>query len=139
MFKTGSWVGAGRWPKQDAHPDVWPKPLRGQVLDFCDVRAWANSPYFPEDNPHAGDVMGTALKLRGAGALDGVLPVLWDFGTHQRVLWEKEAVLRTYDQDLVFWRAARALRLDTLRHPRRRKPRSLRDFLPEPQRDLGFA
>ncbi|HEY4541375.1 MAG TPA: hypothetical protein VIG66_03265, partial [Noviherbaspirillum sp.] len=64
MIKTGNWVGAGRWPQQDAHPDKWPKPLRGQVLDFCDVRAWANSIHFPEDNPHAGDVMGLALKLR---------------------------------------------------------------------------
>lgn len=139
MFKTGSPVGAGRWPDQHTHPDFWPRPLRGQILDFCDVRAWANSLYFPEDNPHAGDVMGVALKLRAEGVLDGVLPVLWDFGTHQRVFWEKEARLHPYDEDLVLWRAARALRLDELRHPRRRKRRSLRDFLPAGQRDLGFA
>jgi hypothetical protein len=139
MFKTGSWVGAGRWPDQEAHPDLWLKPLRGQVLEFCDTRAWANSIHFPEDNPHAGAVMGIALKLRAQGALVGLTPVLWDFGAYRRVLWEKVAALRPYEEELVVWRAARALRQDTLRHPRRRKPRSLRDFLPAPQRDLALA
>src|SRR6478735_1809519 len=66
MFKAGTWVGAGRWPNQHAHPDHWSKPFRGQVLDFCDVRAWANSIHFPEDVPHAGEVMGVALRLQAA-------------------------------------------------------------------------
>src|SRR3954447_20436473 len=64
MFKTGTWVGAARWSNQHAHPDHWHRPIRGQVLDFCDVRAWANSIHFPEDVPNAGAVMGVALKLR---------------------------------------------------------------------------
>ena len=139
MFKTGSLMGAGRWPNQDAHPDFWQKPLRGQVLDFCDARAWANSIHFPEDNPHVGDVMGVALQLREQGLLKGLTPVWWDFGTHHRVLWEKEAVLRPYEEDLVLWRAARALRMDELRHPRRRKRRELSDFLPPPQRGLALG
>jgi len=139
MWKTGAWVGAGRWPNQDAHPDFWHKPLRGQVLDFCDVRAWANSIHFPEDNPHPGAVMGMALKLREQGVLNGVAPVLWDFGSHRRVTWEREAALRPYEDDVVLWRAARALRLDELKHPRRRKRRELRDFLPSPQRGLALG
>lgn len=138
MFRTGTLVGAGRWPNQSAHPNLWQKPVSGQVLDFCDVRAWANTIHFPVDNPHAGDVMGVALKLRAEGALSGLVPVVWDFGTHRSVLWERELALRPYEEDVVLWRAAKALRLDELRHPRRRKPRDLREFLPQQQRHLAL-
>jgi hypothetical protein len=138
-FKPGAWVGAGRWPNRDAHPDFWRKPLRGQVLDFCDVRAWANSIDFPEDVPHAGAVMGVALRQRAEGRLDGRTPVLWDFDSHCRVLWEKTAALRSYEDDLLLWRAAKALRLDEIEHPRRRKPRDIREFLPEQQRHLVLS
>lgn len=121
MFKTGTWVGAGRWPNQKLHPDFWQKPLRGQVLDFCDVRAWANSVHFPEDTPHSGAVMGHALALRAQGVLEGLTPVCWEFGEHQRVLWERDIALHAYEEDVALWREARASRLDQLRHPRRRK------------------
>lgn len=136
MLKVGTWVGAGRWPNQDAHPNQWDKPVRGQVLDFCDVRAWANSVYFPEDVPHAGDVMGVALKLKAEGRLDNLTPVYWDFTTHRRVLWERASRLRPYEEDVLLWRAAKAMRMDELEHPRRRKPRDIREFLPEPQKHL---
>ncbi|HVL76814.1 MAG TPA: hypothetical protein VM406_12425 [Noviherbaspirillum sp.] len=139
MFKTGSWVGAGRWPNQDAHPDMWHKPLRGQVLDFCDVRAWANSIYFPEDNPHAGEVMGVALRLREQGLLEGLTPVWWDHGTHRRMTWERSAALRSAEDDLVLWRAAREQRRDEIEHPRRRRRRSLHEFLPPSQRTLALV
>ena len=139
MFKAGTSVGAGRWPNQNAHPNHWHKPIRGQVLDFCDVRAWANSIHFPEDVPHAGEVMGVALKLQTEGKLDGLTPVLWDFITHHRVTWEKTESLRTYEDDVVLWRAARALRLDEIEHPRRRKPRDIREFLPKQQQRLALA
>lgn len=139
MFKTGTWVGAGRWPNKNAHPDHWHKPVRGQVVDFCDVRAWANTIHFPEDNPHAGDVMGLALKLRSEGKLEGLTPVMWDFITHRRVYWEKTAELRAYEDDVVLWRAAKALRLDEIQHPRRRKRRDIREFLPEQQQHLALA
>jgi hypothetical protein len=111
MFKTGTWVGASRWPDQAAHPDHWHKPIRGQVLDFCDVRAWANSIHFPEDVPHAGEVMGVALRLQAQGKLDGLTPVCWDFITHRRVLWEKTTALHPYEDDVLLWKAAKALRL----------------------------
>ncbi len=139
MFKTGTLVGASRWPNRDAHPDFWHKPLSGQVLDFCDVRAWANSIHFPEDNPHPGAVMSTALRLREEGMLDGLVPVLWEAGGQRRVMWERESAVRPYEEDVVLWKAARAMRLDELRHPRRRKRRELRDFLPPPQRGLAFG
>jgi len=139
MFRTGTWVGSGRWPNQHAHPNQWQKPLRGQVIDFCDVRAWANSIYFPEDSPHAGDVMGVALRLKAEGKLDGLTPVFWDFLTHRRVTWERTDGLRAYEDDVMLWRAARALRLDEIEHPRRRKPRDIREFLPEQQRHLSLA
>lgn len=139
MFKPGTSVGAGRWPSQSAHPDHWPKPVRGKVLDFCDVRAWANSIHFPEDVPHAGDVMGFALKMQAEGKLDGLTPVLWDFITHWRVTWEKTVALRAYEDDMVLWRAAREMRRDEIEHPRRKKPRDIREFLPEQQRHLALA
>jgi len=139
MLKVGTWVGAGRWPARNAHPDHWPRPLRGQVLDFCDVRAWANSIQFPEDVPHAGEVMGVALKMKAEGRLDGLTPVCWEFDGHRRVLWEKTATLRPYEDDVELWKAARALRRDELEHPRRRKRRDIREFLPEQQKHLALA
>lgn len=139
MFKTGSSVGAGRWPNRRAHPDHWHKPLRGQVLDICDVRAWANTIHFPEDVPHAGEVMTLALKLQHEGKLQGLVPVSWDFGGQQRVYWEREMALRTYEDDVVLWRAARAMRLDEIEHPRRRRPRDIREFLPQQQQHLALV
>lgn len=139
MFKTGTSVGAGRWPNRHAHPDHWHKPLRGQVMDIYDVRAWANSIHFPEDVPHAGDVMTVALRMQHEGKLQGLVPVIWDFVTHRRVCWENADALRAYEDDVVLWRAAKALRLDEIEHPRRRKPRDIREFLPEQQRHLALT
>ena len=117
MLKPGMLVGAGRWPNRTEHPNLWEKPLSGRVIDYCDIRAWANSIHFPTDNPHAGEVMGTALKLKEQGALDGLVPVCWDFGTHQRVTWEKQSALRPYEEDVSLWRACKELRLDEIQHP----------------------
>ncbi|WP_194723416.1 hypothetical protein [Noviherbaspirillum malthae] len=139
MFKTGTWVGAGRWPNQHSHPDQWHKPLRGQVIDFCDVRAWANSVQFPEDVPHAGDVMTLALRMKNEGKLNGLTPVCWDFVTHRRVLWEKTTALRSYEDDVLLWKAAKAMRTDEIQHPRRRKPRDIREFLPQQQQHLALV
>ena len=136
MLKTGTWVGAERWPNRHAHPDHWSKPLRGQVIDFYDVRAWANSIHFPEDVPNAGDVMGLALKLQAEGKLEGLTPVCWDFITHRRVFWERTANLHPYEDDVLLWKAAKAMKLDQIQHPRRRRPRDIREFLPEQQRYL---
>lgn len=58
MFKVGTFVGAKRWPNHASHPDAWGKPIGGKVLEFCDIRAWANTIQFPMDNPPPGDVMG---------------------------------------------------------------------------------
>jgi hypothetical protein len=138
MLKVGSVVGAGRWPNQKAHPDQWHKPISGQVIDFCDVRAWANSIYFPMDNPHAGDVMGLALKLQEQGVLEGLTPVCWDFLTHKQVMWEKTSSLRSYAEDLSLWRACKALRLDEIQHPRRRRRRDIGEFLPDNLQHLAM-
>ena len=137
MFKPGAIVGGGRWPNQKAHPEHWSKPIAGQVLDFCDSRAWANSIHFPVDNPHPGEVMGVALRFQAEGRISGLTPVLWDFGSHQRVHWERNEVLRSYDEELSLWRAAKALRLDEIEHPRRRKQRQLSEFLPSEMQHLA--
>ena len=137
MFKVGTTVGAGRWPNRKAHPEQWQKPLAGQVLDFCDVRAWANSIHFPTDNPHPGEVMGLALRLKEQGVLADLTPVLWDFGTHERVYWEQTALLRPYAEDVSLWRASRAMRIDELQHPRRRKQRVLAEFLSDDTQHLA--
>lgn len=138
MLKVGMLVGAGRWPNQMTHPDLWQKPIAGHVLEFCDVRAWANSIYFPTDNPHVGEVMGLALKLRDQGLLKELTPVYWDFITHQRVMWEKTTSLRPYAEDVSLWRACKALRLDEIKHPRRRKRREIGEFLPDEMQHLAM-
>ncbi|MDB5771409.1 MAG: hypothetical protein JWM42_1783 [Burkholderia sp.] len=138
MFKTGTLVGAGRWPNQLEHPNHWDKPLAGHVIDFCDARAWANTIYFPSDNPHPGEVMGMALKLKEQGLLEGLTPVYWDFVTHQRVTWEKTSSLRLYEEDVSLWRACKELRLDELKHPRRRRRRDIGEFLPDNMQHLAL-
>lgn len=138
MLKVGTLVGAGRWPNQSAYPDLWEKPLAGKVLDFCDIRAWANSIYFPTDNPHPGEVMTLALKLREQGVLEGVTPVHWDLHSHQKVTWEKTSSLRPYAEDVALWKAAKALRMDEIEHPRRRKRRDIGEFLPHDMQHLAL-
>jgi hypothetical protein len=54
-------------------------------------------------------------------------------------LWEKTTALHPYEDDVLLWKAAKALRLDELDHPRRRKPRDIREFLPQQQRHLALA
>jgi hypothetical protein len=138
MYKVGTLVGAGRWPNQREHPNHWEKPLAGQVIDFCDARGWANSIYFPTDNPHPGDVMSMALKLQEQGALEGLTPVYWDFVSHHRVTWEKTSALRPYEEDVSLWRACKELRLDEIKHPRRRRRREIGEFLPDNMQHLAL-
>ena len=83
--------------------------------------------------------MTVALRLQHEGKLRGLVPVSWDFGNHQRVFWEKESALRSYEDDVVLWRAAKAMRMDEIEHPRRRRPRDIRDFLPQQQQHLALG
>lgn len=135
-FPSSSWVGAGRWPNREAHPDFWGKPFAGEVLDIFDRRAWANSLEFPTDNPHPGEVATVAIRSQKDGRLNGRVPVLWDFRTHREVRWELEEKLRTYKDDVACWNAAKKQKLDAMAHPRRRTQRHFSDFLPEPLRSL---
>jgi hypothetical protein len=139
MYRVGTWVGAKRWPNRMSHPDNWGKPIGGQVIDFTDPRAWANTPQFPADNPHAGDVMGVALKAKSEGHLDNVIPVYWDFGSHRRVCWERINEVHTFEEDIALWKAAKAMKWDELIHPRRRKARTIAEFLPETMQHLAPA
>ena len=82
--------------------------------------------------------MSLALKLKQQGVLDGRIPVSWDYSTHQRVSWEKASALRPYADDLALWRAAKALRLDELEHPKRRKRREIGEFLPQDLQHLAM-
>lgn len=140
MFRIGSWVGGERWPNRTAHPDQWGRPIGGQVLDPESSVAWANTPEFPTSQPSGAEVMNHVLALRKQGKLVDAVPVLWDFGDGTRVIkWERASRLRPYKDDMSLWKAAMAMRRDELAHPRRQKPRSLAEFLPEDLKHLAPA
>lgn len=140
MFRPGSWVGAGRWSNQAAHPDLWGKPLGGQVLEVDSPAAWANTPEFPVSKPDGAQVMNHITELRKQGKLEGAVPVLWDLGNSTRVIkWERETNLRSYGDEMHLWKARKAMRLDEIAHPRREKKRPLASFLPEPLKHLAPA
>lgn len=130
MFRTGEWVGAGLWANRESHPDNWGRPALGQVLDYADMRAWANSFDFPEARPDLGRVMSVVLRRKADGLLDDKLPVEWHFEGRIRVVrWELISRLRSSADELALWKALRAQRLDEISHPRRRTKRPLEDFL----------
>ena len=139
MFKVGTWVGAGRWPNRAAHPDHWGQPFGGRVLAADDTVAWSHSFEFPTSVPSSAEVMNLVIRLRKEGKLDGRVPILWDFKTHRVVQWESEQRLRTFQEDMILWRAAKEMRRDEIDHPRRKTPRLLADFLPEDRRHLAHA
>lgn len=140
MCRVGSWVGASRWPNRAAHPSQWGKPIGGQILEIESPAAWAGTPDFPVSLPDSAQVMDHVMALRKAGKLDGVLPVMWEYGDGHRVIrWERASSLRPYSEDIQLWNAAKRMRLDELAHPRRKKPRSIAEFLPEALQHLAPA
>ena len=137
-IRVGSWVGASRWPNRAAHPDKWGRPIGGQVLDVMSTCVWAHTLEFPVPQPDGGLVMAHVMSLRKQGKLDGVVPVLWDYGDHRQIRWERVDGLRQFSDDIRLWRASKAMRRDELDHPQR-KPRPLSDFLPQTYRHLAPA
>ena len=138
MFRPGMWVGAGRWANQSSHPDLWGKPLGGQIVSTDSPAAWANTPEFPVRNPDSAQVIIHISELRKQGKLEGAVPVLWDYGDGHRVIkWEKETCLRPYGDEMHLYKARKLMRLDELAHPRREKRRPLASFLPEPLKHLA--
>jgi hypothetical protein len=53
------------------------------------------------------------------------------------VYWERNETLRLFDEEMSLWRAAKALRLDEIEHPRRRRERRLAEFLPPEMQHLA--
>ena len=138
-FRVGSWVGASRWPNRAAMPDLWGRPIGGQVMDVMAPQAWANTPLFPTGQPDGALVMNHVLDLRKEGLLEGVVPVMWDFQGSRQIKWEMVEKLRPYSDDIHLWNATRAMRRDELAHPRRRKPREITEFLPQALQYLATA
>ena len=139
MFRVGSWVGGERWPNRAAHPDQWGKPIGGQIIDLESPVAWAHTPEFPVGHPDSASVMNHVMALRKSGKLDDAVPVMWDYGGTRVIKWERASRLRPYQEDFQLWKAAKALRLDEIAHPRRQKPRTLAEFLPEALKHLAVA
>ncbi len=140
MLRTGSWVGAERWPNRTAHPDQWGRPIGGQVLDPESTIAWANTPEFPVSRPPGAEVMNHVMAMRKLGKLSDAVPVMWDYGNGTRVIkWELISRLRPYKDDVQLWKAAQAMRRDELAHPRRQRTRTIAEFLPEALKHLASA
>ena len=100
--------------------------------------SWANTPDFPVSQPDGAQVMNHVMALRKAGRLADVLPVMWDHGDGHRVIrWERTSSLRPYSEDIQLWNAEKAMRLDELAHPRRKKPRHIAEFLPATHQHLA--
>lgn len=90
MCRVESWVGASHWPNRAAQPSQWGKPLGGRVLELDAPMAWAGTPDFPVSQPDGAQVMNHVMARRKAGKLDGVLPVMWDYGDGHRVIRGEE-------------------------------------------------
>ena len=86
------------------------RPWAGVLFDVIDPRAWANTIAFPEERPSALAVACHVARCQHEGLLDDRVPVLWDFGDYQRVMWERPRILRPYREDVAAWRVARRLR-----------------------------
>jgi hypothetical protein len=105
-FEPGSRVGAQRWPYHAAHPDAWGAPHGGTVLRADDPQAWAGTLAFPSHDP---DPVAVRAHVEKSGShLDGLVPVMWDFG---RVYWEDVARVVPYEVDRAAWLAARQARV----------------------------
>jgi hypothetical protein len=103
---VGMQVGAGRWPCSGAHPDGWMTPWQGEVLDRADPRAWAGSVAFPTRRPNSKAV---AAHVARHPTMTNKVPVLWDFGTHGKVLyWERLDSVLPYAEDVAAWKQALA-------------------------------
>lgn len=102
---VGTEVGAGLIPYHASHPDCWQRPWKGVVLALDDVRAWAGSLAFPDENPEQLAVSAHVRWCLDQGLLRGKVPVAWEFG---KVHWERPQGLRTVEADLVAFEKERA-------------------------------
>lgn len=102
-MQVGTLVGARRWANRHAHPDCWVRPWQGVVISKYDPKAWANTIAFPTASPDVEAVKQHVDKCIKRGDLMDVIPVLWNFGDHTKVHWEKSKSLRTYDEDFAEW------------------------------------
>jgi len=77
------------------------------ILAQNDPKAWAGSILYGARTPEQHEVDQHIAWCHGNGLLLDSIPVLWDFGTEQRVYWEKIASLSTYELDCLDWADAR--------------------------------
>lgn len=105
-MKPGTLVGNHRWPYHGSHPDCWGVPWSGVVLRRDDPMAWNGSLAF---GVGPSDPKAVAAHVeKHAGLLADTVPVLWDFGGHSAVYWERVYRLRPYDEDVAEWELERA-------------------------------
>lgn len=103
-FKPGTIVGAGRWPNPLSSSCP---PWKGVVLALNDEFAWENTIAFTR--PFQERVDEHVKYCFSIGLLQEEVPVLWDFGDHHRVLWQKWVpaagiyALRHYADDVRLW------------------------------------
>lgn len=101
----GSIVGAGRWP-EPLHEGL--PPWKGVALAINDPLAWRGSALGDEPSQEAVDAH--VKWCLSEGLLHDQQPVLWDFGDHSRVYWERLTSsnelyrLKPYEQDLALWK-----------------------------------
>ncbi len=112
---TGQCVGAHRWPYEAAHPNAWRPPWRGTVLATDDPRIWAKPEGALQQQMTLEEIAAKVRTLRDSGLLQDWVPVQWDFGTHKQILWEHLSALRSYEEDMEAWSAARQCALTDCR------------------------
>lgn len=106
QLEIGHACGASRWPQPLRRSAP---PWKGVLLAINDPRAWAHTAAFPEGDPSPGDVDAHVARLISRGLLCQKVPVLWDFGINQQVLWEAfgdgaASPVRAYEEDCAEWR-----------------------------------
>ena len=106
-LRIGMEVGGRRWPYLMSHPDAWLKPWKGVILAQNDPMAWSRCMLFGTRIPEQHEIDKHVSWCHSNGLLSESIPVLWDFGTEQKVYWEKITSLSTYEIDCLDWAASR--------------------------------
>ena len=105
IVPPGTVVGAGRWP-EPMHAGL--PPWKGVALGLNDPVAWEGTVLGQKPTQH--EVDAHVKWCTQQGFLRDEQAVLWDFGDHTKIYWERIAPtgqrfsIKPYEQDLALWR-----------------------------------
>lgn len=98
-IEIGMAVGSGRIPYSASHPDCWRTPWTGIVLARNDRRAWEGTLVF-SGLPSQEKVDAHVAYCEMNDLFGNLVPVIWNFGSYQKIFWERPETLKPAVEDL---------------------------------------